>query len=267
MSTLVFFNYVCVVAAVALYLVLETEYQDEGCEDMRINEEECSGCQICIMYCPVGAIKAADGEVYIDQNLCVECAACLKSGACQQDALYQPELGWPRVLRSQFSDPLVSHPVTGISGRGTAEMKTNDVTGRFREGEVGFAIEMGRPGISTSFADVEKITLVLAGRVEFEPLNPVTVLLDVETGRFRDPRVREERALSAIIECKTTEDRGIEVLNLLSEASEGINTVFSLCVINRCSAYEAPFKKKMEEAGFRPRINGKTNVGLGRPLA
>lgn len=234
---------------------------------MKIDKERCVECRSCSVYCPVGAIKTADGEVYIDQDMCVECSACLKSGACKQDALYQPELGWPRILRAQFSDPLVSHPATGIRGRGTAEMKTNDVTGRFKEGEVGFAIEMGRPGISTSFADVERIAMALAGRVEFEPLNPVTVLLEVETGRFKDPRVRKERALSAIVECKTTEDKGLEVLNLLREVSEEIDTVFSLCVINRCRGHEIPFKERMEEAGFRPRINGKTNVGFGRPLA
>jgi len=152
-------------------------------------------------------------------------------------------------------------------GRGTAEMKTNDVTGRFQEGEVGFAIEIGRPGISTSFADVEKIAMALIGKVDFEPKNPVTALLDIETGKFKDPRVRRERALSAIIECKTTEDKGLEILNLLKKASKEIDTVFSLCVINRCYDYKIPFKTQMVEAGFTPRINGKTNVGLGRPPA
>ena len=234
---------------------------------MKIDKENCVNCRSCMDYCPVGAIKAEDEEVHIDQDLCVECAVCLKSGACRQDALYQPELGWPRILRSQFSDPLVSHPATDIRGRGTAEMKTNDVTGRFQVGEVGFAIEMGRPGISTSFADVEKVATALAGIVEFEPLNPVTVLLDTETGRFKDPRVRKERALSAIIECKTTEDRGVDVLNLLKEVSVEIDTVFSLCVINRCVDGVPPFKAVMEAAGFKPRLNGKTNIGLGRPLA
>jgi hypothetical protein len=218
-------------------------------------------------YCPVGAIKASEEAVYVDQEACVECAVCLKSGVCPQDALYQPSLEWPRTLRSQFSDPLVAHPVTGIMGRGTAEMKTNDVTGRFQVGEVGFAIEMGRPSISTSFLDVERVAMALAGTVEFEPLNPVTVLLNPVTGRFMDPRVRGERALSAIIECKTTEDRGLEVLEALKEVAAEIDTVFSLCVINRCQGHQIPFKARMEAAGYTPRINGKTNVGLGRPLA
>ncbi len=234
---------------------------------MRIHEEQCIRCQTCMAYCPVGAIQASEDTVDIDQDLCVECAVCLKSGVCSQDALYQPPLEWPRVLRSQFSDPLVAHPVTGIMGRGTAEMKTNDVTGRFRVGEVGFAIEMGRPGISTSFHDVERVACRLAGMVEFEPLNPVTVLLDPKTGRFADPRVRAERALSAIIECKTTEDRGLEVLAALKQVAAEIDTVFSLCVINRCQGHRIPFKARLEAAGYAPRINGKTNVGLGRPLA
>lgn len=234
---------------------------------MKIDEDRCVGCRTCLAYCPVNAIKASEETIYIDQEACVECGVCLKSGACPQDALYQPPLEWPRILRSQFSDPLVAHPVTGIMGRGTAEMKTNDVTGRFRVGEVGFAIEMGRPGISTSFRDVERVASRLAGTVEFEPLNPVTVLLDPATGQFTDPRVREERALSAIIECKTTEDRGLEVLAALKQVAAEIDTVFSLSVINRCQGLQIPFKARLEAAGYTPRINGKTNVGLGRPLA
>ncbi|UCH57364.1 MAG: 4Fe-4S binding protein [Candidatus Bathyarchaeota archaeon] len=234
---------------------------------MKIDEGNCTRCRSCIIYCPVSAIKTGENRVLIDQDLCVECGVCLKSGACKFDALHQPPLEWPRILRSQFSDPLISHPSTGIMGRGTAEMKTNDVTGRFRLGEVGFAIEMGRPGISTSMVDVEKVFKALIGEVEFEPLNPVTYLFDLEEGEFRDPRVRGERALSAIIECKTTEENGVRVLNILREVSEEIDTVFTLCVVNRCRDHEIPFKRVMEEEGFTPRINGKTNVGLGRPLA
>ncbi len=234
---------------------------------MRIDDDKCVGCGSCVLYCPVGAIKESSQGIHIDQELCVECSGCLKSGACKEDALYQPELGWPRLLRAQFSDPFVTHPATKVWGRGTTEMKTNDVSGRFLRGDVGFAIEIGRPGVSASFADVEKIAVALAGKVEFQPLNPVTVLLDPDTGRLKDPRVRGERVLSAIIECKTTEDKGIEILSLLERVSKETETVFSLCVINRCLDGEIPFKRTLEEAGFAPRLNGKTNVGLGRPRA
>ncbi len=234
---------------------------------MKINEDRCTRCRFCIAYCPVGAIETTAEKVLIMQDVCVECGVCLRSGSCQYDAIYRQELGWPRALRAQFSDPVEAHPDTGIPGRGTCEMKTNEVTGRFRKGEVGFAIEMGRPGISTSFGDVEKVAMALAGTVEFEPLNPVTFLIDPSNGRLKDDRVREEKALSAIIECKTTEDRGLDVLRILEEASKEIGTVFSLCVVNRYSDRGVPFKETMEAAGYVPRINGKTNVGLGRPLA
>jgi hypothetical protein len=233
---------------------------------MQIDEDKCIKCQACIPYCPVDAIQIQVQKISIDQNLCVECAACLKSGACAQDAIYQPTLMWPRILRSQFSDPLVSHPKTGISGRGTAEMKTNDVTKRFIEGEIGFAIEIGRPGISTRFADVEQIAQTLASHVDFEPLNPVTVLLDPQTGRFQDATIRNERVLSAIIECKTSASQALDVLHRLTTIASTLETVFSLCVISRCQDSGIPFKAVMEDAGFQPRLNGKTNVGLGRPL-
>ena len=233
---------------------------------MQIDEDKCIKCQTCIPYCPVDAIQTGHADVFIDQDLCVECAACLKSGACAEHAIYQPILKWPRILRAQFSDPLVTHPITGISGRGTAEMKTNDVTKRFIKGELGFAIEVGRPGVSTSFADVEQIAQALASRVEFEPLNPVTQLLDPETGKFQDETILNERVLSAIIECKTTATQGLNVLHQLKTVASTLDTVFSLCVISRCQGLDIPFKGVMEAAGFQPRMNGKTNVGLGRPL-
>ena len=37
------------------------------------------------------------------------------------------------------------HESTGVHGRGTEEVKTNDVSGRVQVGEVGFTIEFGRP--------------------------------------------------------------------------------------------------------------------------
>jgi hypothetical protein len=38
-----------------------------------------------------------------------------------------PQLEWPRTIRTTFSDATTTHPGTGVMGRGTDEMKTNDV--------------------------------------------------------------------------------------------------------------------------------------------
>jgi hypothetical protein len=217
-------------------------------------------------YCPVGAIKKRDKKGFIDQDDCVECGVCLKSGVCKSDALFLPELHWPRTLRYQFSDPLGIHPGTNTGGRGTDEMKTNDTSARFKLGEVGFGVEMGRPGVSTSFCDVEKVSMAISALVEFEPLNPVSLLLDLDTGKLRDIRVKGERVLSAIIECKTIEDKAAEVLRVLHKVAEEIDTVFSLSVISKCKDNTIPIIPILEQAGFTPRINGKTNMGLGRPL-
>jgi len=234
---------------------------------MKINSEICVGCFSCIPYCTVGAIKKGDCKAFIDQDECVECAACLKSGACKVGALYQPELTWPRVLRSQFSDPLTPHPSTGIGGRGTEEMKTNDATARFKDGEVGFAVEMGRPQVGAYFSDLEKVAVALVELgVEFEANNPVTFLLDAKTGHLKDPSVKNEKVLSAIIECKTKEAKAVDVLELLQKVSKEINSVFSVCVISKCKEGKIPILPVLEKAGFKPRINGKTNMGLGRPL-
>ena len=233
---------------------------------MKINKDICIKCESCIPYCPVEAIKK-DEFVYIDEKICVECGVCLKSGVCPVNAIYFNELEWPRNLIQQFSDPLCRHPATGIKGRGTAEMKTNDVTGRFKAGEVGFAIELGRPGVSASFDDVEKISSAISHIVNFEPKSPVTNLIDVSTGKLKDETIRDSRVLSAIIEVKTEEKKGLEVIKILERISNELDTIFSIGVINRCKNGVSPFRAIMEAEGYIPRINGKTNVGLGRPLA
>ncbi len=111
---------------------------------MLIDEEKCIACGECLPWCPVGAISLDDVAV-IDLDECAECGNCLRNADCPTDALYQQELTWPRTVRSILSDPLTIATESGISGRGTEEMKTNEVTGRFKRGEVGIGIEVGRP--------------------------------------------------------------------------------------------------------------------------
>jgi hypothetical protein len=216
----------------------------------------------------------------INQEECVECGVCLRSGVCPTDAIYWPELEWPRSVRQAFSAVLIGYAAlkkAGVigydrpdagGGRGTNEMKTNDVTGRYKHGEVGIAAELGRPCQGFYFRDLEKVTMAMSQLgAEFEPENPLTALLDEKTGRIKHREVLNEKALSAIVEMKVGEERAIEVLEGLKRVAKEIDTVFTVDIINKCKDGTIPVKSTLEEAGIRVRINGKTNIGLGRPLA
>lgn len=240
---------------------------------MKIGKEKCTGCEECHPYCPVEAIATVEWEgrqvSEIDQDRCVECGSCFKrSGVCPVDAIFMPALEWPRSIRADFSDPNIKHPSTGGKGRGTEEMKTNDLTGRYRRRITGVAIEMGRPGVGTSVRDLEKVAMALARLgVEFEPRNPVAALMaDTKTGKFKEEVLRE-RVLSAIIEFKIETGRLKGVLTAIKEIARQIDTVFSLDLISRVNADGTiPTTAIAIEAGYSPRPNTKTNVGLGRPL-
>jgi NAD-dependent dihydropyrimidine dehydrogenase PreA subunit len=250
---------------------------------VKIDADKCVGCLQCVPYCPVQAIKkpVSGGQraALIDQDECVECGVCLRSNVCPQKAIYWPELTWPRSIRQAFSAVLVGYDAlerAGIhgykatssgGGRGTSEMKTNDVTGRYREGEIGIGAELGRPGVGFSFRDLEKVAVAMKRMgCELEPENPVTVLLDPETGRIKYRELLNERALSAIVETKVEESRMIEVLEALRSVAREVDTVITVDLISKCISGKIPIMGALDEAGIKVRINGKTNVGLGRPL-
>jgi len=130
---------------------------------MIIERENCLGCQQCLPVCPMSAIVTVDDQAQIDQDKCTECGVCYRAGVCPAGAIVVNELAWPRAIRAQFSNPLSTHRSIKIEGRGTEEMKTNDITGRFQAGDIGIGIEMGRPGVGASFATTswaEKASLV-----------------------------------------------------------------------------------------------------------
>lgn len=231
---------------------------------MLIDENLCTGCMECVPYCTVDAMVPEDGIVRIDQDECVECNACRRADVCPVDAIYQQPLEWPRILRSQFSNPTGEHPKTLIAGRGTEEIKTNDVTNRVKPGFAGMAVEMGRPSVGTRLRDVEKVAMALSAiGVEHEPANPVTLLMtDTKTGKMRDD-VLDEKALSAIIEFVIPESKVVEALRTIKGAMAHTRTVASIDLAVRYGPDgSTPITKELEAAGFTHSINGKVNVGL-----
>jgi NAD-dependent dihydropyrimidine dehydrogenase PreA subunit len=238
---------------------------------VRIDDTTCTGCGECVPYCPVDAIILEGGLAAIDEGRCVECGTCMRVAPCPGSSIYRgPEaFQWPRSVRTAFSDPLVPHKETGVRGRGTEEVKTNDVTGRVKRGRVGMAMEFGRPGVGTDFLDVERMTTTLASLgVHFEPNNPLTFLMeDQSTGRIRED-VKGERVLSAIVEFETEPARLPEIVPAVLEAAKGIKSVFSWCAVTRLGPdREIPVMEPLRQLGLSPRINAKINVGLGRPLS
>src|SRR5579863_9703975 len=221
---------------------------------MKINPDKCVACGNCTYVCPMGAIyiDPAVRRATINQAECVECYACF-NGLSQEHLnptfvrtvrrlfqmariRFEPnKLDWPRVVRRAFSDPRVPHESTGVHGRGTEEVKTNDVSGRVKAGEVGFTIEFGRPGVGVWFRDIQKMCLALAhAGVAFEKKNPVTSLMsDLATGTIRED-ILNEKVLSAIVEIKVPVERTEEVIRLVWEIEKQIDTVVALGVGARC---------------------------------
>ena len=233
---------------------------------MRIDPDKCVACGNCTYVCPMGAIyiDPVIKRATIDRNECVECYACFNGlsqehlnptlvrtlrklfqmmrlrfdpepDVCPTAAFEPDELAWPRVVRRAFSDPRVPHESTGVQGRGTEEVKTNDVSGRVKAGEVGFTIEFGRPGVGVWFRDIQKMTWALAeAGVAFEKKNPVTSLMsDVATGTLREDMLNE-KVLSAIVEIKVPVERTEEIIRLVQEVEKQMDTVVSLGVGARC---------------------------------
>lgn len=230
---------------------------------MIVNTEKCIGCGKCRVYCPVGAIRVENRKAVIDQDLCTECANCRRAAICPKDALEKAELTWPRVVRSQMSD--VTTVYKGVNGRGTEEMKTNDVTGRFKKGYAGIAVELGRPQVSSTLRDLEKIAMVVARHgAEFEECNPVTsFIVDKATGKV-NPEILDERVISGIIEVTVPIERLQENVEAIIAAADQLDTVFSLdvvCINNEDGTNDA--KGILDRAGIWYRPNAKNNVGLG----
>ena len=264
---------------------------------MQIDPHKCVACGNCIPVCPMGAIyiDPAIRRATINYDECVECSTCYRGmsqehlnpvmvrairrlakmfrfrfepepDVCPTAAFVMEELAWPRTVRRVFSDPLVEHKSTGIHGRGTEEVKTNDVAHRVSVGEAGYVIEFGRPGVGVRFRDIQKVTRELArAGIGFEPKNPITHLMSSPSTGDLQPDLLNEKILSAIVEIKTELGRVPEVLEIIDRMSKQVDTVIAVGVSTRCdeNGEEKALSALLDEHGYSFH-RAKTNLGLGR---
>lgn len=239
-----------------------------------INKEKCIGCKICQTYCTVDAILYAESEkkCFIDQDLCTECYVCLRQKVCPQNAIEPIELeGFYKQFQHVMSDPVENHGVTGVTGRGTEEVKTNDVTGRVKKGEVGICIDMGRPGLGVFLRDASKVAQACAqAGVQLLPADhtPLGALMkDLKTGELVEECLNYH-LLSVIVEGVTPESNLKNVLLALKKVEKEIDTVFSLGLILRVDEKgQNKALSVLNELDIPQPHRGKVNVGLGWPLS
>jgi hypothetical protein len=236
-------------------------------------------------------IDPSVNRAVIDYDECVECSTCYRGmsqeqlnptlvravrrlakafrfrfepepDVCPTAAFVLEDLSWPRIARRVFSDPLVEHTSTGIHGRGTEEVKTNDVSKRIGIGEVGYVIEMGRPGVGVRFHHIQTMTAALAEiGVVFEAKNPITHLMtEVAKGMLRED-ILNEKILSAIVETRSSMGEVRAVLDTVFEVSRRI----AVGVSTRCNedGEDPELSPLLGELGYGLE-RAKTNMGLGR---
>ena len=241
---------------------------------MFIDTSLCKRCLQCIPVCPMGAIKleyadnpnTSDKEVVIDYDMCVECGVCLRLGICPEGAIKQAEeIPYPRIVRAVFSDPTQPHKSTGIGGRGTEEMKTNDITNLFTKGMIGFSIELGRPGVGAYLADLDKVLrkVTSMGVVLAEDNPVISLIADRATGALK-PELLGEKVMSAIVEFLVFEEGVLEFIKEMeSFLNTEIDSVATMSVIARAdNDGRCNFLERLKENGQMPYPNGKVNIGM-----
>ncbi|HKQ10210.1 MAG TPA: 4Fe-4S binding protein [Rhizomicrobium sp.] len=266
---------------------------------MKISQDRCVACGNCATICPMGAIYVDPdtGRSTINRDECVECYACYNGlsaenlppriarltrkffslfalrfdpepDICPTSAFEPDELQWPRVVRRAFSDPCVPHESTGVIGRGTEEVKTNELTNWVSLGEVGLTIEFGRPGVGARFYEIQEMSRALAAAgIAFEKNNPIAALMpDMKTGELRKD-ILNEKILSAILEIKLPVSRVEDVIRIIWDVEKRIGTIVVLGVGVRCdeNGEDKIVAPILERLGYNP-VRAKTNLGLGRRI-
>ena len=151
----------------------------------------------------------------------------------------------------------------GGSGFGLQSLILGD---GLNKGVVAITVDVGRPILGCTMADIEKITTRLAKIGVFpDPTSAVARLMsNPSIGKLRDG-VLGERFYYIVIQCKTEESRLPDVVKALKEAAKEVDTVFSVAVHTRLADdYSLPDTSALEELGVEAWPNGKVWLDLGR---
>jgi ferredoxin len=232
-----------------------------------IDQSLCIGCGECVPLCPMEAISLGDETSSIDPNECAECGTCSRAEICPVDAITVVKLEWPRVLRETFSNPLAVHENTGITGRGTEGIKTNDSQNRYKRGDMGVFIEVGRPVFGGRFKDVERIvkTFKVHG-YEVIPQNPIASLIDDPKIGALKHDILNEKVISCVIEFLLPVSAASELLAMVGELAGEVESVFSLSVGLRADEQgEAHFEEIFGDDVFHL-PNAKVSIGAAQNI-
>jgi ferredoxin len=232
-----------------------------------IDQSLCVGCGMCVPLCPMGAISLAHEKSSIDPKECAECGTCWRAEICPVDAITPVKLQWPRVLRETFSNPLAVHETTGITGRGTEGVKTNDSQNRYTQADMGVVIELGRPVLGARLIDVERVVKKFrAHGYEVIPQNPIYGLIDDRKTGALKPDILDEKIISCVIEFVLPNTAADELTAMAHELAAEVESVFSLSVALRA---DEQGRSDFEEL-FGPDVfrlpNAKVNIGAAQHI-
>lgn len=69
---------------------------------IKIDKEQCIGCESCVATCPAGALSMEDGKASVNQDTCISCGACV--GECPVGAISMEKAEKQEVANSEGKD-------------------------------------------------------------------------------------------------------------------------------------------------------------------